>query len=178
MDVIGTCLYSDGSTMLITIERLKALVRVQTRLVALSRRTHLVPSQQDRQVGTFFYFFSPKKCLAWHWWVWNLDANRKAQVWCFVMSSLPNCVVLAVAPVVPGELPKSHSSSGDEGGGGHQTPGNSARQVSHKKNPLICCCYNSLILPDWIEVPIHQPVKWDGSRFRKRRPFLDRSASS
>lgn len=63
MDVIGTCLYSDGSTMLITIERLKALVRVQTRLVALSRRTHLVLSQQDRQVGTFF---SPKKCLAWH----------------------------------------------------------------------------------------------------------------
>ena len=27
MDVIGTCLYSDGSTMLITIERLKTLVR-------------------------------------------------------------------------------------------------------------------------------------------------------
>lgn len=42
------------------------------------------------------------------------------------MSLLPNGVVLAVAP---GELPKSHSSSGDEGGGGHQTPGNSAQMA-------------------------------------------------
>ena len=39
------------------------------------------------------------------------------------------CPMVWSLAVAPGELPKSHSSSGDEGGGGHQTPGNSAQMA-------------------------------------------------